>query len=615
MAESLAVHQIGGNMKKIMQGNEAVARGAWEAGVKVACAYPGTPSSEILLELAQYKEIYTEWSPNEKVAVEVAAGAAVAGARAMACMKHVGMNVASDPFMTLAYTGIKGGLTIVVCDDPFAHSSQNEQDSRNWARFAKVPMLEPADSQECYDFTKVAFEMSEKFDTPVLVKGETRISHSDSPVNYGERKESTMPLGLDPKDMPKYVMVPANARVRRKIVEERTKKLEEYADKFKFNKMELNDRNIGVIAAGASYMYTKEVFPDWSYLKLGMVWPLPKKMLAEFFKKVKKVIVVEELDPFLETEIKALGYKIFHGKDLIPTMGELDPAVVEQSLKGKAYKAPMVRYSSQNLPRRPPNMCPGCSHRALFYSLKKLGPFVFGDIGCYTLGAAPPLQAVHSCVCMGASIGQAFGAGKALGAEGLGKVCAVIGDSTFLHGGVAPLMDAVYNKGYSTTIICDNRITGMTGLQEHPGTGYTAKGEPANMVNYVELAKALGVKNVRTVDPYNVAETMDVVRDELNRDEASVVVTVNGPCMLHRREKRKFEYPYYEVDTEKCRGCKMCLEINCPAISWQEVSEADSMTADGKKRKGVVSISKTVCPGCGLCSQICKFEAIVPGKA
>jgi indolepyruvate ferredoxin oxidoreductase alpha subunit len=602
-------------MKKVMQGNEAVVRGAWEAGVKVATAYPGTPSSEILQEMTQYKEVYTEWSPNEKVAMEVAAGAAVAGARTMVSMKHVGMNVASDAFMTLAYTGIKGGLVVVVCDDPLAHSSQNEQDSRNWARFAKVPMLEPGDAQECHDFVKIAFDMSEKFDTPVLVKGETRVSHSDSPVVVGERKESAAPLGLDRKDAPKYVMVPANVRVRRKIIEERMKKLEAYADKFKYNKMEINDKNIGVITAGAAYMYTKDVFPNWSYLKLGMVWPLPKKMIAEFFRKVKKVIIVEELDPFLETEIRALGYKVWHGKDLIPTMFELTPEIVEKALKGKSYKAPKVRVKPEDLPRRPPNMCPGCSHRALFYSLKKLGPFVFGDIGCYTLGAAPPLQAVHSCVCMGASIGEAFGAGKALGQEGLGKVCAVIGDSTFLHGGIPPLLDTVYNKGYSTTIICDNRITGMTGLQEHPGTGYTAKGEPAEMVDYVALAKALGVKNVKTIDPYNVAETMNVIREELNRDEASVVVTVNGPCMLHRREKRKFEFPYYRIDFDTCRGCKSCLEIGCPAISWQEVSGKDAMTKDGKKRKGVVSINKTICPGCGLCHQICKFEAIVPGQA
>ena len=599
-------------MKKVLQGNEAIARGAWEAGTTVAAAYPGTPSSEILLEMAKYKEVYTEWSPNEKVALEVASGAAIAGARAMACMKHVGLNVASDPFMTLAYTGIKGGLVIVVADDPNVHSSQNEQDSRNWARFGKVPMLEPGDAQECKDFTKLAFEMSEKFDTPVLVKGETRVSHSDSIVELKDRKQAPVALGLDPKEAPKYVMVPGNVRVRRVKVEERMKKLEEYADKFPYNKMEINDPSIGVIAAGAAYMYTKDVFPKWSYLKLGMVWPLPKKMIAEFFKKVKKVIVVEELDPFLETEIRALGHKVWHGKDLIPNMFELSPEIVEKSLLGKKYKAPKVRVKPEDLPRRPPNMCPGCSHRALFYSLKKLNTFVFGDIGCYTLATAPPLQALHSCVCMGASIGQAYGAGKAMGQEGLGKMCAVIGDSTFLHGGLPPIMDTVYNKGYSTTVIVDNRITGMTGLQEHPGTGYTLRGEPTNMVDYEQIVKALGVKNVKKVDPYNVKATMETLKQELNREEASVIITQNAPCMLHRREKRKFQYPYFKIDEDKCRGCKVCLELGCPAISWVE---KEGKTADGKKRKGTVYINRTLCPGCGLCSQVCKFEAIVPGQA
>ncbi|HVN98251.1 MAG TPA: indolepyruvate ferredoxin oxidoreductase subunit alpha [Syntrophorhabdaceae bacterium] len=599
-------------MKKILQGNEAIARGAWEAGVTVACAYPGTPSSEILAEIAQYKEITSQWSPNEKVAVEVASGAAFAGARSIACMKHVGLNVASDPFMTLAYTGIKGGFVIVVADDPNVHSSQNEQDSRNWARFAKVPMLEPGDAQECKDFTKIAFEISERFDTPVLLKGETRVSHSDSLVELGERQAAPVPLGLDPKQATKYVMVPANVRVRRKIIEERMRNLEAYADEFPYNVMEINDPRVGVISAGAAYMYTREVFPKYSYLKLGMVWPLPKKLLAKFFKKVQKVIVVEELDPFLETEIKALGYKVFHGKDLIPNMYELSPEIVESSLKGKAYKGPKIREKLDDLPKRPPNLCPGCSHRALFYSLKKLGTFVFGDIGCYTLAAGPPLQALHSCICMGGGVGQAYGAGKAFGQEGLGKMCAVIGDSTFLHGGIGPVMDTVYNKGYSTTIILDNRITGMTGLQEHAGTGYTLRGEPANMVNYEELVKALGVKNVRKVDPYNVAQTMETIKEELNRDEASVIITENGPCMLHRREKRKFQFPYYTIDTDVCRGCKACLEIGCPAISWVEKEGA---TKDGKKRKGTVSINRLQCPGCGLCAQICKFEAILPGQA
>ncbi len=497
----------------------------------------------------------------------------------------------------------------MVADDPNVHSSQNEQDSRNWARFAKVPMLEPGDAQECKDFTKIAFEISEKFDTPVLLKGATRVSHSDSLVELEERQAAPLALGLDKKEAPKYVMVPVWVRQRRIAIEERMRKLEAYADKFPFNTIEINDNKIGVITTGAAYMYMKEVFPNYSYLKLGMVWPLPKKLIASFFKKVKKVIVVEELDPFLETEIKALGFKIAHGKDKIPNMFELSPEIVEKSLKGKSYKAPKIRVKTEDIPKRPPNLCPGCSHRALFYSLKKLGTFVFGDIGCYALASGPPLSAIHTTVCMGAGIGGAYGAGKALGKEGLGKICAVLGDSTFLHGGIGPVMDTVYNKGYSTTIILDNRITGMTGLQEHPGTGYTLKGEETNMVDYEQLVRALGVKHIRFVDPYNVKETMEIIKEELDRDDASVIITRNGPCMLHRREKRKFQYPHFTVDTDKCRGCKSCLEIGCPAISW---IEQEGTTKDGKNRKGIVSINKLQCPGCGLCAQVCKFESIVP---
>jgi indolepyruvate ferredoxin oxidoreductase alpha subunit len=601
-------------MKEIMQGNAAIARGAWEAGVKVAAAYPGTPSSEILKEIADtYPEIYAEWSPNEMVASQVASGAAVSGARAMAAMKHVGMNVAADVLMTIAYTGIKGGLVFLIADDPFAHSSQNEQDSRNWARFAKIPLLEPGDAQECYDFTKIAFDISEQFDTPVILKTETRVAHSDSLVTTGKRTESKIPLGLDPKEAPKYVMVPAHVRVRRKIIEERMRKLEEYADTFKYNKMEINGTDIGVISSGVSYMYTKDIFPEWSYLKLGMVWPLPKKMIAEFFKKVKKVIIVEELDPFIETEIKAMGYKIWHGKDLIPNMYELTPEIVEKSLKGKKYKAPKVRVKPEDLPRRPPNLCVGCSHRPLFYALKKLGAFVFGDIGCYTLAVAPPLQALHSCICMGAGGGMAHGAMKALGKEGLGKVVAVLGDSTFLHSGVTPLMNAVYNKGNSTTIVLDNRITAMTGHQEHPGTGFTLRQEPTNMVDYTEIGKALGVKSIRHIDPYNIKECMEIIKEEMNKEGASLILCKNSPCMLLRRTKplEKFKNPLYAIDTDKCRGCKVCLEINCPAISWRESA---GQTKDGHKRKGTVYINPDQCVGCEVCVQVCKFEAIVPGK-
>jgi indolepyruvate ferredoxin oxidoreductase alpha subunit len=603
-------------MKKMMQGNEAIARGAWEAGLNLACAYPGTPSSEILAELAKYKEIYTEWSPNEKVAFEVAHGASLAGGRSMACMKHVGLNVASDPFMTAAYTGVNGGMVVVVADDPSMHSSQNEQDSRNWSRFAKVPMLEPADAWECKEFTRIAFDISEQFDTPVLLRGQTRVSHSDSLAELGKRKESKIPHGLDKKLARKYTSLPANMRVRRRAVEERMQKLAEYAEKFPYNVIEVNDPSIGFIAAGTPYLYAREVFPQYSFLKLGMVWPLPRKIITEFFRKVKKVIVVEELDPFLETEIRAMGHKVWHGKDLVPIMYELSPTAVEKALKkaveGKAFREPKVRVKPEALPPRPPSLCPGCSHRAVFYSIKKLGLFVFGDIGCYCLAAAPPLEAIHTCACMGASVGGAYGAGKIMGHEGLGKICAVIGDSTFLHSGISPLMDAVYNKGYSTTFILDNRTTAMTGMQEHPGTGYTVGMEPAAMIDYEQLVRALGVKHVRKIDPYNLQETMQTIKEEVMRNDASVIITHNSPCMLHRREKRLFPNPYCTVDDEKCRGCKACLELGCPAISW---AEGAGQTVDGKKRKGTVFINRLQCPGCGLCAQLCKFEAIVPGNA
>jgi indolepyruvate ferredoxin oxidoreductase alpha subunit len=603
-------------MRKILQGNEAIARGAWEAGVTVGCAYPGTPSSEIMAALSRYREVYTEWSPNEKVSMEVGHGASLAGGRALVCMKHVGLNVAADPFMTISYTGVKAGMVIAVADDPGQHSSQNEQDSRHWTRFAKVPMLEPADSQECKDFTRIAFDISEKFDTPVLLRSETRVSHCDSPVELGERIEAAIPKGLDRKDTPKMVMVPMYARIRRVLVEERIGKLAVYAEEeFPFNVMEINDPSIGFICSGVTYLYTKEVFPQYSFLKLGMAWPLPGKVIAEFFGKVKKVIVVEELDPFFETEIRAMGFKVRHGKDLIPAIGELTPTIIEQSLSravtGRRRKLSKPIVETENLPKRPPNMCAGCSHRPIFYALKKLKLFVFGDIGCYALAVSPPLSAMHASTCMGAGIGGAYGAGKVLGGEGLGKICAVIGDSTFLHSGIGPLMDVVYNRGYSTTIILDNRITAMTGQQEHPGTGFNIQGDPSAAVDYEQLARAVGVKHVRTVDPYDIDETINVIREEVNRDEPSVIVTRNSPCMLLRREKplERFEYPYYGVDTELCTGCRRCLEINCPAINWLP---NPGRTKDGQKRKGTSFINKDQCVGCDLCAQICEFEAIIP---
>jgi len=603
-------------MKKILQGNEAIARGAWEAGVAVGCAYPGTPSSEIMAELSRYPEIYTEWSPNEKVAMEVGHGASVAGGRTIVCMKHVGLNVAADPFMTISYTGVKGGFVVVVADDPGQHSSQNEQDSRHWTRFGKVPMLEPSDSQECSDFTQIAFDISERFDTPVLVRSETRVSHCDSLTELRERKESSLPKGLDRKQISKNVMVPIYARARRILVEQRTANLAAYADEaFPYNSIEINDPSIGFICSGVSYVYTREVFPQYSYLKLGMVWPLPRKLISEFCDKVKKVIIVEELDPFLETEIRAMGCKVHHGKDLIPAIGELTPTIIERSLTkvvtGKSYSPPRILVQTEELPKRPPNLCSGCSHRPLFYALKKLGLFVFGDIGCYALSVAPPLSAMHFSTCMGASVGGAYGAGKVLPQGGLGKICAVLGDSTFLHSGIGPLMDTVYNGGYSTTIILDNRITAMTGQQEHPGTGFTINGEPASTVDYEQLARAVGVKHVRTVDPYNIKETIEIIREEVNRDEASVIITKNSPCMLLRRSKPldRFEHPCYAVDIDLCRGCGLCLDINCPAISW--VPEIGK-TKDGRKRKGTARINRDQCVGCGICTQVCEFESITP---
>ena len=603
-------------MRRIMQGNEATARGAWEAGVAVGCAYPGTPSSEILAELSRYPEVYTEWSPNEKVAMEVGHGASLAGGRSIVCMKHVGLNVAADPFMTISYTGVKGGFVIVVADDPGQHSSQNEQDSRHWTRFGKVPMLEPADSQECSDFTRIAFDISEKFDTPVLVRSETRVSHCDSPVDLRDRQNSEIPRGLDKKDTPKQVMVPMYARVRRVFVEERIAKLASYADEeFPFHHMEINDPSIGFISSGIASLYTREIFPQFSFLKLGMVWPLPRKLIADFFSKVKKVFIVEELDPFLETEIRAMGFNVRHGKDLIPPIGELTPSIIEKSLSkavtGKSYKAPKVLIQPEDLPKRPPNLCAGCSHRPLFYALKKLGLFVFGDIGCYGLAVAPPLSAMHMSTCMGAGIGGAYGASKVLGQDGLGKICAVLGDSTFLHGGIAPLMDSVYNGGYSTTIILDNRITAMTGQQDHPGTGFTIQGEPAPAVDYEQLARSIGVKNVRTVDPYKLNETVNTIQEEVNRNEASVIITKNSPCMLLRRSKprERFRYSHYLVDGDICKGCKLCLQINCPAISW---IDEPGTSKDGHKRKGRSFINEDQCVGCELCAQICEFQAIVP---
>jgi indolepyruvate ferredoxin oxidoreductase, alpha subunit len=594
-------------MKKILSGNEAIARGAYEAGVKVAAAYPGTPSTEILETIAEeYKDIYSEWSPNEKVALEVVYGASMAGARAMASMKHVGLNVAADPFMTLSYVGVSGGIVIVTCDDPELYSSQNEQDNRNYAKFAKVPMLEPSDSQEAKDFVKLGFEISEKFDTPVMVRGVTRLSHAKGIVELNDPVPPPIPIEIR-KQFEKFTMLPSFARIRHKVIEERLLKLKEFAEQFPGNRMEINDPSIGIITAGISYQYAKEAFPNYSYLKLGMVWPLPKNLVGEFFKKIRKVYIVEELDPFLEENIMAMGFKPKGGKDRFPICGELNPYIVAKGMLGKKFKAPKP-FFQETLPPRPPNLCPGCPHRGIFAVLRKLKVFAAGDIGCYTLGAYPPLNSLHSNICMGASIGSAHGMAKALGEAGKGKIVGVIGDSTFLHSGVHPLVDVAYNKSYATIILLDNRTTGMTGQQEHPATGYTISGETAHRIDFVELGRALGIENPRKVNPWHLEETERVIKEELDKDDPSLVIS-EGPCMLLRRAFKKYNKPL-QVDSTKCIGCKSCVNLGCPAISFHPVEGNMAMTADGKKRKGISQIEAGLCPGCHLCFQVCKFGAI-----
>jgi indolepyruvate ferredoxin oxidoreductase alpha subunit len=594
-------------MKKVMTGNEAFARGAFEAGVKVAAAYPGTPSTEILETIArEYKEIYSEWSPNEKVALEVAIGASFAGARTMASMKHVGVNVAADPLMTLSYVGVNGGLVLVTCDDPELYSSQNEQDNRNYAKFAKVPMFEPSDSQEAKDFIKVAYEVSERFDTPVMVRGVTRISHAKGIVELQDPVVPQIPVEIK-KDTAKYTMLPSFARVKHVMVEERLLKLMEFAEQFPGNQMEINDPMSGIISAGISYQYAKEVFPNYSYLKLGMVWPLPKNLIGEFFRKVKKVYIVEELDPFLEENIRAMGFKPKGGKNLFSLCGEFNPLIVEKGILGKKFKPPQPLFK-EPLPPRPPNLCPGCPHRGVFTVLRKLKVFASGDIGCYTLGAYPPLNVINSNVCMGSSIGGAHGMAKALGEKGKGKIVGIIGDSTFLHTGVHPLMDVAYNKSYATIIILDNRTTGMTGQQEHPATGHTLRGEKAHRIDFVELGRVLGIENPRKLNPWNLEETENVIKEELEKDEPSLVIS-EGPCTLLRRAIKKYNKPL-SVDSTKCMGCKACINLGCPAISYHLVEGEMAMTADGKKRKGISHIEESLCPGCHLCYQVCKFGAI-----
>ncbi|HWR82382.1 MAG TPA: indolepyruvate ferredoxin oxidoreductase subunit alpha [Candidatus Deferrimicrobium sp.] len=585
-------------MKELLSGNEAVARGAYEAGVKLAASYPGTPSTEILETLAErYPSVYSQWSPNEKVAYEVAIGASIGGARALVTMKHVGLNVAADPFMTNAYTGVNGGLVVVSADDPEMHSSQNEQDNRFFARFAQVPMLEPADSQEAKDMLPAAFELSEKFDTPVLIRMTTRVSHSKGIVKLGDTVAG--PDKKFVKDPAKYVMIPANARKRHVVVVQRLEKLKAYTEESRFNIVEENGSRLGIISGGVAYQYAKEVAPNFDYFKLGMSYPLPLKRIGEFVKSHERVIVIEELEPFYEDQIKAAGI-IVEGKKYFGTLGELSPYRVAAGLK-EAGLIDVIQEAEippeANLFPRPPVLCPGCPHRGAFMALKKLGVAVTGDIGCYTLGVLEPLNALDTCICMGASIGSAIGMEKVKGSA-KGTV-AVIGDSTFLHSGVTGLMDAVYNNSNVTVIILDNHATAMTGGQQHPATGLTLMGEKAGQVDIATIVRALGVKNVRELDPYDYDGVLNGIKEEMSRPGPSVIIT-NRPCVL--MPERIMDEPYV-IDLELCNGCSACFRISCPAIL------ASSETNNHGHPKAV--IDETQCTGCTLCAQICPTEAII----
>ncbi len=573
-------------MKKLMLGNEAVARGAYEAGVHVASSYPGTPSTEITEFIAKYDEIYSEWAPNEKVAVEVASGAAISGGRALSAMKHVGVNVAADPLFTMSYIGVGGGLVICVADDPGMHSSQNEQDSRNYAIAAKLPMVEPSDSGECRDFVKEAYEISEKFDTPVLLRLTTRVAHSQSEVELLPREERE-PKAYE-KNVAKNVMVPANARPKHVVVENRTKALAEFAETSSLNVVEMADTKIGFITAGIAYQYAREAFPNASFLKLGMVNPLPENKIRDFVSKVDVCYVIEELDPVLERQIKAMGLDV-KGKELLPLIGEYSASLLREKIGGE--KAETSFSIDETIPVRPPVMCPGCSHRGVFYVLNKLKLTVSGDIGCYSLGCAKPLDSIDSIICMGASISGLHGMEKVRGREFAKKSVAVLGDSTFLHSGITGLIDMVYNKGTSTVIILDNSITGMTGHQDNPATGFTIKGEPTKQVDLEKLCHAVGVDLVTVADPFDVDNFEKVLKEHLAAEEPSVIIA-QRPCALIKKAGYTGSYAI----TDACKNCKMCMKLGCPAISLTE--------------NGPV-IDQTLCNGCGLCENICKFGAIV----
>ncbi len=576
--------------KKILLGNEAIARGAYEAGVKVSSAYPGTPSTEISENLVQYEEIYAEWAPNEKVATEVAIGASISGVRAMACMKHVGVNVASDPLYTVAYTGVRGGLVIVAADDPGMYSSQNEQDTRMIGRASMIPVIEPSDSAEAKEFTKYAFDLSEKYDTPVFLRTTTRLSHSQGMVELEERVE---PIDIPyERDVRKFVMMPGNAKLRHPIVEKRLKDMAEDGYDFPINRIEMGDRSIGFITSGIPYQYVKEAMPEASVLKLGLVHPLPKKLIEEFAAKVDRLIIFEELEPVIEEQVKSWGIKA-EGKELFTVQGEYSANMIKTAILGEKPS----ENSPAEVPARPPILCPGCPHRSVYSVLSKLKIHAAGDIGCYTLGALAPLNVVDTTICMGASISSLHGMEKAKGTDYVKNWVAVIGDSTFMHTGVNSLMNMVYNKASGTVIILDNSTTGMTGHQDHSATGKTLKGEVTYAIDIYNLCKALGVDSVCEVNAFDLVELEKIIKRETQKEEVSVIIT-KSPCVLLKNNV----YPdKCKALSEKCKKCGACLKPGCPALT--------------KNSDGTISIDDTMCNGCGLCMQLCKFDAIEKVRA
>ena len=579
-------------MKRLMIGNQAIARGAYEAGVTVATAYPGTPSTEIVDSFSKFEGVYAEWSPNEKVALEVGFGACLGGARTLVAMKHVGVNVAADPLYTLSYTGVNGGLVLVSADDPGMHSSQNEQDNRGYGKFAKLLVIEPSDSQEALDFTREAFNLSEQFDTPVMLRVTTRLCHSQSLVEKGEKPERS--LKEYKKNEAKYVMLPGFARLRHVEVEKRMASLREYVENSPLNRIEWGDRTKGIITSGVSYQYVREIMPEVSVLKLGTVNPLPEKLIREFASQVDKLYVIEELEPVIEEQLKVWGL-IVTGKSILPRTGEYSPELLEEILLNAT--PPATYQLEESIPARPPLLCPGCPHRGVFHVLKRKRLTVTGDIGCYTLGALKPLGAMDSTLCMGASIGTALGMEKARGPETSRRTVAVIGDSTFVHSGITPLIDTVYNQGNTTVMILDNGTTAMTGHQDHPATGKTIKKTDTPQLDLEALVKAIGINRVRKVDPLKIGELEKALDEELAYEGPSVILACR-PCALIDKSVKT---PMF-IDEEKCKSCKICIKLGCTGVYWVE---------EEKKAR----INPDLCLGCGLCAEVCKFDAVLEGGA